>query len=300
MPERDVLEADDGTRAHDASEPADPFRHHRVPLVRHRRGALLALAERLLDLAHLRAREMPDLECELVERGRADRECGEQLRVPVTLDDLRRRRGRLEAEALARDPLDLGVDRRVLADGARQLAHAHAFERSPDARARAIELERPHRELQTERRRLGMDAVRAADAQRELVLLRARDDGRERTIESLQQEQAGLLHLQRERRVHDVRRREAVVEPAAGRADLLGDRVDEGRRVVVQARLELGDALGRGRDRALANLADGLDRDRADLGPTLECRQLHLEPPRQLPLVRPDACHGRSRVAGNH
>ena len=170
-------------RAHDAREPADPLGDDRVPLVRHRRRALLALAERLLDLAHLRAREVPDLERELVERGRADGERGEQLRVPVALDDLRRRRRRLEAEALAGDPLDLGVDRRVLADGARELADAHALERARDARACAVELERPHRELQTERRRLGVDAVRAADAEREPVLLRARDDGRERAVE---------------------------------------------------------------------------------------------------------------------
>ena len=121
--------------ADDAREPADALGDDRVPLVRHRRRALLPPAERLLDLAHLGAREVPDLERELVERGREHGERGEQLRVAVALEDLRRRRRRLEPEPLAGDPLDLGVDRGVLADGARELADAHAFERARDARA---------------------------------------------------------------------------------------------------------------------------------------------------------------------
>jgi hypothetical protein len=90
------------------------------------------------------------------------------------------------------------------------------------------------------------------------------------------------------------------VEPAAEWAELLSDCVDECRRVVVQAGLELGDALRRGSHCALANLGDDVAWDRADLGPPLECRQLHFEPARQLAFVRPDACHGRSRVAGDH
>ena len=101
----------------------------------------------------------------------------------VPLDDLRRRRSRLEAEALAGDSLDLGVDGRVLADGAGELADAHAFERARDASPRTVELECPNGELQPERRRLGMHAVRAADAERELVLLGARGDGRERALD---------------------------------------------------------------------------------------------------------------------
>ena len=273
----------------------------RVPLVRHRRRALLSFAERLFDLAHLGAREVADLERELVERRRAHGERREQLRVSVALDDLRRRRRRLQPEALARDPLDLGVDRRVLADGAGELADAHAFERARDARARAVELERPDRELQPERRRLGVDAVRAADAERQPVLLRARDDRRERAVEAVEQQRSGLLDLERERGVDDVRRGEAVVEPAAGRPELLGDGVDEGGRVVVQARFELGDALRVTEpSRARRISRNDVGRDRADLGPTFECGELDLEPARQLSLVRPDACHGRSRVAGDH
>src|SRR6266511_5495063 len=197
VPERDVLEPHDGCCAHHACEPADPLGDDRIPLVRHRRGTLLALAERLLDLAQLRAREVADLERELVERRRADRERGEQLRVPVALDDLRRRRRGLEAETLARDALDLRVDRGVLADGSRELANAHPLERACDAPTCAVELERPDGKLQAEGRRLRVDAVCAADGQRQLVFFCARDDGREYTLEPFEQQRSRLLDLQR-------------------------------------------------------------------------------------------------------
>ena len=96
--------------------------------------------------------------------------------------------------ALAGDPLDLGVDRRVLADGAGQL---------PDAKRRrsrastplpvAIERERPAGELEPERRRLGVNPVRAAHAERLAVLLRAGDDDVERAVDPGEDERPCLL-----------------------------------------------------------------------------------------------------------
>ena len=167
-------------RAHDPREPADALGDDRVALVRHRRGALLAAAERLLDLAHLRAREVADLEREPLERGGDQRQRVEQLGVAVALEDLRRARRRLEAEPLAGDPLDLRVGGRVRADGARELADAHPFERARDACALPLELERPAGELQPERRRLGVDPVGATDRDRLALLLRSGDDGGQR------------------------------------------------------------------------------------------------------------------------
>ena len=163
MPEGDVLEADERRAAHDPREAADPLRRDRVALVRHRRRAFLAPAERLLDLADLGAREVADLERERVERRREDGERGEQLGVTVALEDLRRDRRRLESEALARDPLELRVGCRVGADGARELADAQLLERTSEASASPVELERPAGELEPEGGRLGVHAVRAAD-----------------------------------------------------------------------------------------------------------------------------------------
>ena len=124
VPEGDVLEPDDRGRANDPCQSAYALCDNGIPLVRHRRRALLTFAERLLELADLGAREVADLERELVERRRGDGECGEQLGVTVTLQDLRGGRSGLEAQALARYTLHLRVDRCVLADGSRQLADA--------------------------------------------------------------------------------------------------------------------------------------------------------------------------------
>ena len=54
VPERDVLEPGDEVAAHDPREPAQPLGADGVALVRHRRGALLPLGERLGDLARRR------------------------------------------------------------------------------------------------------------------------------------------------------------------------------------------------------------------------------------------------------
>ena len=264
--------------ADDAREPADPLGDDRVALVRHRRRALLAAAERLLDLAHLRAREMPDLEREPLERRREQRERVQHLGVPVALEDLRRARRRLEPEPLAGDPLDLRIGRRVGADGAGELADAHPLERARDAGAVALERERPAGELEPERRRLGVDAVRAPDRERVAVLLGAGDDGGERALDPFEHERARLADLERERGVEHVRRRQPVVEPAPLVAELLGDRVDERGDVVVRPRLDLGHALRRRRDRPRADRLDRLARHDADLGPALERGELDVEP----------------------
>src|SRR5207237_8369694 len=103
VPERDVLEPHDRGAAEHACEAADALGDDGVPLVRHRRRALLPAAERLLHLRNLRARQMADLECELVERRAGDRECREQLCVTVALENLGRGRRGLETESLAGD-----------------------------------------------------------------------------------------------------------------------------------------------------------------------------------------------------
>ena len=66
----------------------------------------------------------------------AQRERREQLGVPVARDHLRRDRVRLEAEALARDALDLRIDRGIRPDGPGQLADAARLERALEPRAR--------------------------------------------------------------------------------------------------------------------------------------------------------------------
>src|SRR5207253_9505592 len=57
-------------------------------LFRSRARARLALRERLLRLEDFGALEIPDLERDLLERGREEREGAHELGVPVALDDL--------------------------------------------------------------------------------------------------------------------------------------------------------------------------------------------------------------------
>ena len=83
-------------------------------------------------------------------------------------------------------------------------------------------------------------------------------------------------------------------------AEPLRDGVDEGGDVVLGLGLDLGHAGGGGSDRALGDLVDRGSGDAAQLGPALQRGQLHLEPARQLRLVRPDPGHGRTGVPRDH
>ena len=251
VPESDVLEADLRGGADDAREAADPLRDDRVALVRHRRRALLSLAERLLHLAHLGAGEVADLGREPVERRGDERERGEELGVAVARDDLRRDRLRLETEPLAGDSLQLRIGDRVRPDRARELSEAHAGKRMLEAFPASVELERPAGELESEGGRLRVDAVRPADADRQPVLLGASDDRSLRACDALEEQRAGVPELEGECRVDDVGRCQPVVEPAALLAELRLDGVDEGGQVVAGLALQLGDPLGRGRNGAL-------------------------------------------------
>ena len=108
MPERHVLERHEGIRAQQAGHAGDPLGEHRVALVRHRRGSLLARRERFEGLAHLAALQVPDLGRHALQGPAQDRQDADQLGMAIAADDLRR--GRIGAEP---QPLhDRGLDLR--------------------------------------------------------------------------------------------------------------------------------------------------------------------------------------------
>ena len=167
-------------------------------------------------------------------------------------------------------------------------------------RSRPVELEGPAGQLPAERDRLGVDPVRAPDHDRVPVLLGPLEHGGERAPDTFEDERAGVLDLQREAGVDDVRGREPEVHPPSLRAELLGHRVDEGGCVVVGDLLYLGHALGRGHGDVPADRAHVVLGDLADASPALERRELDVEPALELVFLRPDPRHGRSGVARNH
>ena len=204
VPERDVLEGGHGLAADHASQAARAFGDDGVPLVRHGGGALLALRERLLDLADLGPSQMPDLGRDRIERGRAHGEGAHVLGVPVSLDHLGGRLRGLQPEPRA-DPLfDPWVNAGVGPDHAADRAHGDRLTRPAEPLAVPIELEREDGELVPEGGRLRVYAVRAADADRVAMLEGAAFRGGEEPLEIGKQDVARRPELERKPGVHDV------------------------------------------------------------------------------------------------
>ncbi len=205
VPQRDVLVRRQRVGAHDARQAREVLAQDRVALVRHRGRALLPLAERLLRLAHLGALQMADLYRKLLERRGDAREHAEEMRVTIALNDLRRDRSRLQVHAPADVALDRGRYVRERPDRAGDLAHANLIDGTGKALQLAIEFGVEVRELQSERDRLGVDAVRAADHRRVLVLLGLFLERLEQAFEPRNDELARIDELRREGRVQQVR-----------------------------------------------------------------------------------------------
>src|SRR5689334_16327518 len=108
--------------ANETREAHDLLAANRIAFMRHRRRALLALGERLLDFSDLCLLEPANLERELLERGRCDRQRRQKLRMSVALDHLRCHRRRLEIQSPADVCFDRGRQMCERADGAGQLA----------------------------------------------------------------------------------------------------------------------------------------------------------------------------------
>ena len=90
------------------------------------------------------------------------------------------------------------------------------------------------------------------------------------------------------------------MNPASFGAELLGNGVHEGGKIVVGRALDLGHALGRRRVGGGADHRDVSGRDRPELRPAVERSELDFEPAREPALVRPDARHLGPGVAGDH
>ena len=151
-----------------------------------------------------------------------------------------------------------------------------------------------------ERDRLRMHAVGPAHAQRLPVLKGPPPHHREEPFELGEDQVRGLTELQGQRRVEQVARGEAEVDPPPGRPDRLRGRLDERGHVVAGDPLELLDALWGGRDRPGPDLRQVLLRDPADPGPALAGQHLDAEPVLELSFFGPHRGHLGKRVPADH
>ena len=297
VPQGDVLQARLQVRSHHPGQPAQLLGLHRVALVGHGRAALLgALAERLLDLADLGALEVADLQGERLDGG-GDRGAGvEELGVAVAGEHLGGRHRR-QAQRVAHVALHGRVDVAVGADRPRELADGDGRPGSPQPLDVAAHLQRPQGELVAERRGLGVDPVGAPDHRRVAELVGPPGDGDVELLGRPDQQVGGPGQGEGEGGVDDVRRRQAVVDPSAGRlAHPLLHHVDEGGHVVLGRALALldGGDVGRGPFPDGRSVLGGHDAER---GPRLDGQDLDLDPGRKPHLVRKQVGHGGKAVA---
>ena len=299
MPERDVLERRDGVAAVEARHAADALAVDGVALVRHRGRALLSRGEILLRLADIRALEVAHLRRDLLERRGADGDRRDELRVAVALDDLRREAHRREAELLADHLLDLRVDVGIRADRARELADGDDLLRVLDALDVALDLRAPEQELEAERHRLRVDAMRAADARRMLELHGAAAQHLVERPEILEDDVAGVAHHHAVSRVLHVRGRQSFVDVLGVIADMLRDIRQERDDVMMRYRLDLMDAIHL--ERSLrADVLGRLLRDLAELRHSVAGSHLDIQDLLPLVLDGPEMAHLRPGVTFNH
>ena len=149
---------------------------------------------------------------------RADqRERVHEFRVQVALHDLRGDGRGHKAEFFADKIFHARRQMRVRADRAGKFADGDNLAGAFEAFERAGKFIVHQRHFQTERRRFAVDAVAAADAGREFVLLRAPGDDGQKFFHVGDQNVRALHHLHGETGVHDVAAREAKMQPAAAR-----------------------------------------------------------------------------------
>ena len=219
VPERDVLERGEGVAPHDAGESAQAFGGDRVALVRHGRTAFLAGTEKLLHFQHFGPLQMSQLRGPAIDARSDQRERRGKFRVPIALDDLGGKFRGLQPELCANVTLDPRIEMRVCADGAAQFADADALQCLRQPFLGPAEFVEHERELQPESDRLRVNAVAPANHRRHLVTPGLVADDAAQFADVFQQNPPRRGELHRQRRVENIRRRQALVDPARGRAD---------------------------------------------------------------------------------
>src|ERR1035437_9076963 len=224
VPERDVFQRGDGVAAQHAREAGETFPGDGIAFVRHGARTFLASGERLFGFENFGALQMAEFDGPTLDARADEGECGLEFSVEVALHDLRGDGRGTQAELFADKIFHTRRQVRASSDGTGKFADGNNFAGAFKTFERPTKFVVHQSHFQTERRRLGVDAVTATNAGREFMLLRAAGNDRQQRLHVGDQNVRALHHLHGEAGVHDVATREAEVQPAAGTVvDLFGD-----------------------------------------------------------------------------
>ena len=205
MPEGDIFHRGDDRHAHQTGQTSEVFGQHGVALMRHCGGAFLTCREEFLGFQNLGALHMADLDGDILDAAGDHAERGKEHRVTVTRDHLGRDRLGLEAQFLADMLFHGGVDICEGADSTRDRACGDFVSGIHKARAPAIHLGIETREGQAHGGGLGMDTMRAADANGVFMLQGAGFQRGQKAVHIGQKDIGGAHQLHIQRGVQNIR-----------------------------------------------------------------------------------------------
>ena len=299
VPERDVLERRSNIAADQPGQAGEILAEHRVALVRHCARPLLARRKELLRFEHLGTLKMADLGRQPFDAAGNDAQRREIHCVAIARDDLRADRLDREVHRLRNVRLDVRLDIGEGADRARDRAGGDFGACGNQPRPAARELGIGLRQLQSKRRRLGVDAVAPADRRRVLVFARTAFEHHEQRVDVGQHQVGSARQLHAKTGIEHVRAGHALVDEARRLADMLCKVGQESDDVVLGLALDHVDAvdlefaLRPHRRRRLA-------RDHPQFGQRVHRVRLDLEPDSKARLRLPDHHHFGTRIARDH
>ena len=219
--------------------------------------------------------------------------------MPIALNYLRCERRAFQAEMFADELLDSRIDVRVRPDRARQFPDRNDFFRPLESIDIAFDLRAPQQQFQSERHRLGVNAMRPTHARRFFEFDRAASQHFPQFSQQSDQNVRRLFQHQTNRRVFHVARGQAFVDVLRRLADVLGNIRQKRYDVMVRLALDFMNALD-GEVCLGFYVFECLRRSFAELDHCLECRDLDLQDRRPLVSLRPQFSHFRAYISFDH